>query len=160
MRTNPETFLKYVNGVTKEVESRHPIGLFEPDADDILLGEFHWVSVGCLRTFPIPYDNYWYNQYKMNNVKEKQRSLTLHQYMCQKILYTRGSGSSGSDSKRLLLRSHLSPCINEFQELYPDATIVGIVRNPIDVLRSFFGLSRCVIHSTSNGRHQSMTLHA
>ena len=159
-----ETFLKYVNGVTQDVEARHPVGLFLPDADDILLGEYHWTSVGSIRTCPIPYDNYWYNQYKMQDRSSMKRSLLFHQRVCQKILYNRGTSYNSSDchmtdqtqqqsnrKKRLLLRSHLSPCIDEFQTMYPDATIVGIVRDPIDILRSFSGLSKSVIYAASNG---------
>ena len=44
-----EDFLKYWNYVTVDVEARHPISLLTPDADDILLGEWHWVSVGAVR---------------------------------------------------------------------------------------------------------------
>merc|ERR1712232_69627 len=52
-----------------------------------------------------------------------------------------GSDGSGGTTRRLLLRSHLSPCIADFQRLYPDASLVGILRDPVDVLRSFAGLS-------------------
>jgi hypothetical protein len=153
--------LKYMNHVTKDVEARHPISLLAPDADDILLGEWHWVSVGAVRTFPVA--EYWYKHYVMmhnnNNAndqkeeEERRRSMQLHYRMCQKVLYnstcttttTCTDSSRRSRNHRLLLRSHLSPCIRDFQELYPDAVIVGIVRDPVDVLRSFAGLSAAAV---------------
>ena len=140
-----EEFLKSVNGVTSEVEARHPIGLFAPDADDILLGEWHWVSVGSIRTFPV--SKYWKKHYLMSNPHTRRRSLELHKIMCQKILYSRGGG--GPQHKRLLLRSHLSPCMDEFKQLYPDAIIVGIVRNPAEVLPSFAGLSNAAVEAAT-----------
>ncbi|CAB9516421.1 expressed unknown protein [Seminavis robusta] len=130
-----ESLLKWINRVTPQVEARHPISLFAPDADDILLGERHWVSVGAVRTFPVA--EYWKKHYQMDahSSRERDRSMQLHRRMCQKVLYNRPG------PRRLLLRSHLSPCVGDFQRLYPDAVAVGILRNPVDVLQSFAGLS-------------------
>merc|ERR1711920_398443 len=80
-----ERFLKWINRVTPEVEARHPISLFAPDADDILLGEWHWVSVGAVRSFPVL--QYWKKHYQMTNPSTRQRSMELHRRMCQKLLY-------------------------------------------------------------------------
>lgn len=135
-----EAFLKRLNGVTQEVDSRHPVHLLVPDADDILIGEWHWLSVGSLRTFPV--SEHWKKHYQMINTQERTRSLTLHQRVCQKILYNRGP------HKRLLLRSHLSPCVADFQRLYPLAIFVGIVRDPVAVLESFAGLSSSILQAS------------
>jgi len=139
-----ELFLKWINGVTPAVEARHPIQLLAPDADDILLGEWHWISVGAVRTFPVA--DKWLQCYQMDThtPTQRQRSLQLHQRMCQKILYHRGNNNT-----RLLLRSHLSPCIPDFQQMYPDATVVGILRDPVDALQSFAGLSRAAIEAAT-----------
>jgi hypothetical protein len=148
-----ERFLKWINGVTSDVEARHPISLFAPDADDILLGEWHWISVGAVRTFPVA--SSWQHHYQMDahTKLQRERSLLLHQRMCQKVLYYRGGhdvdDSNSSSKKRLLLRSHLSPCVPDFQRLYPDATILGILRDPIDVLRSFAGLSQVAVKTAT-----------
>jgi hypothetical protein len=143
-----ETFLKWINRVTPEVEARHPISLFAPDADDILLGEWHWSSVGAVRTFPVFL--YWKRHYQMTSNAQRQRSLELHKRMCQKVLYSRGSPKAGSfQRKRLLLRSHLSPFLREFEDLYPDATFVGIMRDPLDILRSFAGLSNAAVYAST-----------
>lgn len=149
-----ETFLKRINGVTPDVEARHPISLFAPDADDILLGEWHWISVGAVRTFPVA--SFWRRHYQMDahSKLQRKRSLLLHQRMCQKVLYHRGghdddNESNSSSKKRLLLRSHLSPCVPDFQKLYPDATIIGILRDPLDVLRSFAGLSQVAVKAAT-----------
>lgn len=140
-----EQFLKYLNGITAELEARHPISLFMPDADDILLGEWHWVSVGACRTFPAA--NYWVRHYQMDLFpsEERRRSLLFHRRMCQKVLHNRGH----EKPCRLLLRSHLSCCIEDFQVLYPDAVVVGIIRDPVDVLRSFAGLSAMAIFTAT-----------
>lgn len=140
-----ETFLKWINGVTPEVEARHPISLFSPDADDILLGEWHWVSVGACRTFPVA--NQWRKHYQMDKQPkhQRERSLLLHKRLCQKIMYNRGK----NDESWLLLRSHLSCCVEDFQLMYPDALVVGILRDPVDVLRSFAGLSAMAISSAT-----------
>jgi hypothetical protein len=143
-----EAFLKWINRVTPEVEARHPISLFAPDADDILLGEWHWSSVGAVRTFPVA--SYWKKHYQMTSNAQRQRSLELHKRMCQKLLYSRGSLKAGqSQRKRLLLRSHLSPFLQEFEELYPDVTFVGILRDPLDILLSFAGLSNAAIYAST-----------
>ena len=151
-----EQFLKWINGVTPAVDARHPISLLAPDADDILLGEWHWISVGAVRTFPVA--EYWKKHYQMNlhDKERRERSLLLHKRLCQKILYHRGGHSDVTTTSerpddrprrhcRLLLRSHLSPCIQDFKRVYPDAHIVGILRDPVDVLQSFAGLSTTAV---------------
>lgn len=95
-----EGFLKYMNHVTKQVEARHPISLFSPDADDILLGEWHWVSVGAVRTFPVK--EYWQKHYQMmsnNDHQERRRSLQLHYRMCQKVLYNNSTTTTATTVK-------------------------------------------------------------
>ena len=144
--TRVEGLLKYVFHITPEVDARHPVQLFGPDADDILLGEWHWVSTGSIRTFPVP--EFYLQHYQMNNATQRRRSLRLHQRLCQKIVYGRGT-SSKHTTKRLLLRSHMSPCIADLQQLYPTATFVGIVRNPTDVLPSFAGLCHAVLQAST-----------
>lgn len=144
---NLESFLKWVNRVTPEVEARHPISLFAPDADDILLGEWHWTSVGAIRTFPVP--SHWKKHYQiiMTSTVQRKRSLLLHRRMCQKVIYQRRHFHPSTT--RLLLRSHLSPCLQDFQEMYPDATFLGILRDPEDILRSFAGLSKAAVRAST-----------
>lgn len=148
-----EQVLKYLNGVTSEVEARHPVSLFSPEADDVLLGEWHWVSVGSVRTFPV-LENWWNNyDFSSFHMEERRRIMNFHSRICKKVLYLRSrsrSDLSGSDGDlRLLLRSHLSTCIDDFIEMYPDAIFVGILRDPIDVLRSFAGLSNAVVQGAT-----------
>jgi len=147
-----ENILKKLNGVTQDVEDRHPISLFSPEADDVLLGEWHWVAVGAIRTFPVLH--HWWEHYNFSsfNSRERDRILSFHSSVCKKVLYLRGDSGGGNGMKRLLLRSHLSPCIDDFKKLYPDAAFIGIFRNPVDVLRSFAGLSDIVIYSATGVR--------
>ena len=142
-----ELFLKWINGVTPVVEARHPVSLLAPDADDILVGEWHWIGVGAARTAPLA--EFWQKHSKIDALQRAgvARSLELHQRMCQKVLHNHRN-SDGS-FRRLLLRSHLSSCISDFQRLYPDATLVGILREPVEVLQSFAGLTQEVILATS-----------
>ena len=147
-----ENILKKLNGVTQAVEDRHPISLFSPEADDVLMGEWHWVAVGAIRTFPVL--RYWWEHYNFSSFDtlERNRILSFHSSVCKKVLYLRGISGGGIGMKRLLLRSHLSPCIDDFKKLYLDAIFIGIFRNPVDVLRSFAGLSDIVIYSATGVR--------
>jgi hypothetical protein len=106
-----EACLKHLSGITPGIYAHNPVQLLAPDADDILIGGWHWTSVGSLRTFPVA--EYWYNHYEMNSW-ERLRSLTVHQRACQKLMYNRGS-----PRHQLLLRSHLCPCIENLRSLYP-----------------------------------------
>lgn len=148
---NVEAFLKWINRVTPQVEARHPVSLFAPDADDILVSEWHWSSVGAVRTFPLV--SHWKKHYQMSSTRQRRRSLLLHRRMCQKIMYQRGnmpsSNSQQFQHKRLLLRSHLSPCLDDFQNLFPDATYLSILRDPEDILRSFAGLSKTAVRAST-----------
>ena len=150
-RTYPNTLqsiegiLKKLNGVTKEVEQRHPVSLFHPEADDVLIGEWHWSAVGSLRTFPSL--NHWYDHYDFSSFCEEERAriLEFHSLVCKKVFYHRG-GKQGEKSKRLLIRSHLSAFFDDFKTMYPDASFIGIMRDPKQVLESFAGLSDTIIY--------------
>jgi len=136
-----ENFLKWINGVTPEVDLRHPVGLFEGESDDILFGVWHWVSGDAVRAFPVK--KFFWKYYEMSTFRkeDRQRTLRLHQTICQKVLYRANvMQGSGTEPTRLLLRSHFTQCIEDVQVQYPDATLVGIFRNPPDVVRSFAGL--------------------
>jgi hypothetical protein len=131
-----ELVLKWISGVTPAVEARHPVGLFLPDAE-----VWHWVGIGAMRTFPVA--KYWYKHYAFCDI-DRSRSMRFHQTLCKKSMYNQGHGN-----KRLLLRSHLSHCFEDFQLLYPDAIYAGIIRDPVAVLRSMAGLSICIAKHTS-----------
>lgn len=135
-----EMFIKRLKGLTEEVEALHPFHLMTPDGDEILIGEWHWLTPVSHRTFPVA--QYGMKNYHMIDSACRMRSLTLHQRMCQKILYNRGP------QKRLLIKSHLFPCVAEFEELYPDAVFVGTVRDPVAVLRSTAGMIAGTLNCT------------
>ena len=158
-----EHVLKLLNGVTKEVEQRHPVSLFYPDADDVLIGEWQWSAVGSVRTFPSL--KHWYAHYDFASFTKKERKhiLDFHALVCKKVLYHRGDlnekrRGNAASAKRLLIRSHLSACFDDFQIMYPDASFIGIMRDPIEVLESFAGLSDIVVYNATGYKmldHQS-----
>lgn len=137
-----ENFLKRINGVTPEVDLRHPVGLLKGESDDILFGVWHWVSGDACRTFPVR--KFFWKYYEMGTFRKEDRLRTLrfHQKVCQKVLYRANvlDKINGAPPKRLLLRSHFTQCIDDVQGQYPDATLIGIFRDPVDVVRSFAGL--------------------
>jgi hypothetical protein len=48
---NDGSLFEHLSGITQGIDARHPVQLLAPDADDILIGEWHWTLVGSLRTF-------------------------------------------------------------------------------------------------------------
>lgn len=150
MLRNIEHVLKIMKGITKDMEMRHPTSLFSYDADDILLGEWNWVSLHAVRTFPV--EEYWWKNYNFTSFSkdEKRKILTFHALVCKKTLFM-NEKSRGSQAT-LLIRSHLSQCIEDFTELYPDAVFAGIIRDPIQVLRSFAGLYDSSVYSSTGVR--------
>ncbi len=96
----------------------------------------------------------WWDNYNFASFDqmERRRILSFHSLVCKKVLYLRGCVGEGARNRRLLLRSHLSCCIDDFKEIYPDASFVGILRDPVDVFRSFAGPTDAVIHSAMGVR--------
>lgn len=147
---NVESILKMLKGITKDMEMRHPTSLFSYDADDILLGEWNWVSLHAVRTFPV--EEHWWKNYNFSSFSrdEKRKILEFHSLVCKKKLFV--NEKSGDNQPTLLIRSHLSQCIDDFKELYPDAVFVGIIRDPVEILRSFAGLYDSSVYSSTGVR--------
>jgi len=145
-----ERFLKKQKGISKDMELRHPSSLFSFDADDILLGEWNWVSLHAVRTFPV--EECWWKNYDFSSFSknERRKILTFHSLVCKKKMFMSVKG--GKCNQTLLLRSHLSQCTSDFKEIYPDAVFAGIIRDPIDILRSFAGLYNSSVYASSGVR--------
>src|SRR5262245_20989427 len=108
----------------------HPISFFQPEEDENIL--FHiWDSYWVSFLFPFmdEFPNYQHFDEALSP-EHKRRIMTFYKSMLQRHLYATG--------KKYFVAKNpaFSPKIETLVEFFPDARIIYLVRNPLDMLPS------------------------
>lgn len=129
---------------SSEVSTRHPMGLFREDEDDICLTVHHltseigWVAVSHIESF------LWGATLQNRSDATQRRSALLLTRVYQKISFVRGHG------RVLCTKSHLVGLAPALLSLHPSARLVTILRPAESSFPSFWSL-QCAISRDFGG---------
>lgn len=116
----------------------HRIALRAPEEDEYLLVHiFSSLKIWLYAAMVDEAARYTYFDSQMPE-QERQRIMTFYRHCVQRHLYAHGDGDSGRHY--LAKNPHFSPMIDTLYDTFPDAQIIYLARNPLDVIPSYVSL--------------------
>ncbi|MBT3322980.1 MAG: sulfotransferase [Anaerolineae bacterium] len=124
------TLIKKIDQAGLQKVAIHPISFFEPEEDENILLH-NWSSFLIIYLFPFLDEIPPYQFFDRDlSASEKKRIMKFYKSMLQRHLYATGASHFVSKNPSF------SAKISTLKEFFPDARIVYLVRNPLDMLPS------------------------
>ncbi len=118
----------------------HRIGLRAPEEDEYLLIHiFSTLKIWLYVAMVDEAEPYTYFDSKMPE-KDKERIMAFYKRCLQRHLYAHGEATSSSARHYLAKDPHFSPMVDTLYEQFPDAKIIYLARNPLDMIPSYISL--------------------
>ena len=124
------TLIKKIDQMGLQKVAIHPISFFEPEEDENILLH-NWASFLIIYLFPFLDEIPPYHFFDRDlPAAEKHRIMGFYKSMLQRHLYATGASHFVSKNPSF------SAKISTLKEFFPDARIIYLVRNPLDMLPS------------------------